>query len=176
MATLVTEKPTGSSYQKSLEEWRLCMHVTASPGSAPPSSLHPPLGGAAFCHEKTPKTCFWNFCSGFGTFPLQQFNCDWFETLSGNDYRPLLWMGGGTADRCELRQLCDDDAKTASGLRPLSALSSPCHAACAAANAILVLLSLPLLQFFHVLHFDASLFSYFFELLFLQKVALFCSS
>ena len=44
-----------------LEEWRLCMRVTALPRSAPPSFPHPPLGAEAFCLEKLPLgTLFWN--------------------------------------------------------------------------------------------------------------------
>ena len=135
-----TKRPTGSNYQRSknkyqynyvghwskleknppLEEWRLYRLSTALPRSAPPSFPHPPLGVEAFCHQN-PLSEF-NFY-GFGTFSPNKIS-DWLETLLGNDYRALLWTGDGTADRCVLLLLLllvRYDAKTASGLCPLSA-------------------------------------------------------
>ena len=140
-----------------LEEWRLCMRVTALPRSAPPSSPHPPLGEAAFYHENTPLGLFWNFFWLWHFPPNKIKISDWLETLLGADYRALLWMGDGTADRCELLLLSYEyDAKTASGLCPLSALTAPparlpfCHAAYAALL-VLNLTPLKLLKGVHVL-------------------------
>ena len=137
-----------------MEEWRLCMRVTALPRSAPPSFPHPPLGAEAFCHQNPPSE--FNF-SGFGTFSPNNIS-DWLETLLGNDYRALLWTGDGTADRCVLLLLL----RCQNSFRPLSFVCPSCSPTfCHAAYAALLVLNLTLFKLLnglYVLNFGVALF------------------
>ena len=122
MLMWATKRPTGSNYQRSknkyqynyvghwskleknppLEEWRLYRLSTALPRSAPPSSPHPPLAAEAFCPKQNKNSL------------LPTTN----RSLTGKKHLQATTMA--SADRRELPQ-CAADAKTASGLRPLSA-------------------------------------------------------